>query len=291
MFRPVALCGGRAVDNARFCGDFRQDDVNGGGAGMAHGKRSYAQEVCVKAAGKAMQKAGMLWPGCRVGVAVSGGVDSWVLLKTLRIRQGIVPFPFELMALHLNPGFDAASHAALLPWLSREGIAAHIEVTDFGLQAHSEKNLRRSPCFRCAWLRRKRLFELCRDYRLTHLALGHNAEDLVATFFMNLCRNGRVDGMCMNESFFGGGLHLIRPLLLVEKKYIRSAARRWDLPVFANACPSAGHTARSDMAETLEKLCGIARDARRCILNGLSRWQLEKDSAPRRGGTAHDQEK
>lgn len=76
-------------------------------------KRSFAQELCVKSAGRAMQRAGMLWPGCRVGVAVSGGVDSFVLLKTLQIRQGIVPFPFEIMALHLNPGFDPQSHAAL----------------------------------------------------------------------------------------------------------------------------------------------------------------------------------
>ena len=31
-------------------------------------KRSYAQEVCVKSAGKAMQQTGMIWPGCRIGV-------------------------------------------------------------------------------------------------------------------------------------------------------------------------------------------------------------------------------
>ena len=121
-------------------------------------KRSFAQELCVKSAGRAMQRAGMLWPGCRVGVAVSGGVDSFVLLKTLQIRQGIVPFPFEIMALHLNPGFDPQSHAALPGWLARQGIASHVEVTDYGPEAHSGKNLRRSACFRCAWLRRKRLF-------------------------------------------------------------------------------------------------------------------------------------
>ena len=97
---------------------------------------------------------------------------------------------------------------------------------------------------------------------------------------MNLCRNGRVDGMSMNEPFFGGKLHLIRPLLLVEKKYIIKAAKQWELPLWANACPSAGHTARSDMGETLKALYGVARDSRRCILNGLSRWQLEKNSLP-----------
>ena len=152
-------------------------------------KRSYAQEVCVKSAGKAMQQTGMIWPGCRIGVAVSGGVDSFVLLKTLHIRQGIVPFRFEIMAIHLNPGFDPQSHMPLAAWLSQHGIPSHLEVTDFGPHAHSAENQRRSPCFRCAWLRRKRLFELCSQYKLTHLALGHNAEDLVSTFFMNLCRN------------------------------------------------------------------------------------------------------
>ena len=251
-----------------------------GGSPVSREKRSFAQEVCVKSAGKAMQKTGMLWPGCRVGVAVSGGVDSFVLLKTLKIRQGIVPFRFELMAVHLNPGFDPHSHAALLPWLAREGIPAHLEVTDYGPQAHSEQNLRRSACFRCAWLRRKRLFELCARYGLTHLALGHNAEDLVETFFLNLCRNGRVDGMSMCEPFFNGGLRLIRPLLLVEKKYILKAARQWELPVWANACPSAGRTARSAMAETLSGLYGLTKDARRSIFNGLIRWQLDKNSRP-----------
>ena len=194
-------------------------------------KRSYAQEVCVKSAGKAMQRTGMIRPGCRIGVAVSGGVDSFVLLKTLHIRQGIVPFRFEIMAIHLNPGFDPQSHMPLAAWLSRHGIPSHLEVTDFGPHAHSAGNQRRSPCFRCAWLRRKRLFELCARYRLTHLALGHNAEDLVSTFFMNLCRNGRVDGMSMNEPFFGGKLHLIRPLGfdISERAVRRAGLDYWHL--------------------------------------------------------------
>ena len=244
---------------------------------MSREKRSFAQEVCVKSAGKAMQQAGMLYPGARVGVAVSGGVDSFVLLKSLSIRQGIVPFRFSLLALHLNPGFDPHSHDALLLWLAANGIAGHVELTDHGLQGHSAENQRRSACFRCAWLRRKRLFELCAQYQLTHLAFGHNADDLVHTFFMNLCQNGRVDGMGMNESFFGGTLHVIRPLLLVEKKYILKAAKQWNLPVWSNPCPSAGNTKRSDMGETLQHLYGSYKDARRCIFNGLTRWQLDKD--------------
>ncbi len=242
-------------------------------------KRTFAQQVCVKAAGKAMQQTHMLVPHARIGVAVSGGMDSFVLLKTLKIRQGIVPFPFEIIALHINPGFDAQSHAPLIPWLHEHGIASHIEVTNDGPHAHSEENKRNSACFRCAWLRRKHLFELCAKYKLSHLAFGHNADDLVHTFFMNLCQNGRVDGMSMNESFFKGKLQVIRPLLLVEKIHIRRAAKQWQLPIWTNPCPSAGLTKRAQMEDTLEHMYASYKDARRCIFNALTRWQLQKNSS------------
>ena len=33
------------------------------------------------------------------------------------------------------------------------------------------------------------------------------------------------------------------------------------------------------MSETLEHLYAVSKDSRRCIFNGLTRWQLEKNSA------------
>ncbi len=240
-------------------------------------KLSYAQQVCVKAAGKAMQSTGMLHPGARVGVAVSGGVDSFVLLKVLQIRQRIVPFPFEIMALHLNPGFDPTNHAPLAEWLAREGIAGHLEVTDYGPRGHSDENLRNSACFYCARLRRKRLFALCREYHLTHLAFGHNNDDLVTNFLMNLVQTGKVAGMSMNEPFFGGALQVIRPLMLLPKAEIVRAARQWELPVFSNPCPSAGKTRRADMMDVLDAMCAGSKVRRKNIFNGLARWQWEQN--------------
>ncbi len=240
-------------------------------------KLSYTQQVCVKAAGKAMQTTGMLRPGARVGVAVSGGVDSFVLLKVMQLRQRIVPFPFEFMAIHLNPGFDPHNHAPLAEWLAQEGIAGHLEVTDYGPRGHSEENLRNSPCFYCARLRRKRLFALCQQYGLTHLAFGHNNDDLVTNFFMNLVQTGKVAGMSMNEPFFGGALQVIRPLMLLPKSEIVRAAKQWELPVFSNPCPSAGKTKRSDMLDMLDAMCGGSKVKRKNIYNGLARWQWEQN--------------
>lgn len=243
-------------------------------------RRTYAQQVCVKRSGLILQTCQTLRPGSRVGIAVSGGVDSLVLLMVMKLRKAILPFPIEIMALHLNPGFAPQDHINLGPWLAENDIPGHVEITDFGPRAHSSENRKKSPCFYCAWLRRKRLFDLCGEYRLTHLAFGHNADDSAATFIMNSMRNGRLQGLVAQEDFFGGSLTVIRPLILVEKKYIRQAARQWNLPVWENACPSSGHTARSEAEEVLDSICKIIPGARASFINGLGRATLAAAAKP-----------
>lgn len=239
---------------------------------------TYQQERCVRLTGKLMQTLNMISPNARIGVAVSGGMDSWTLLKVLTIRRRIVPFPFEIMALHVNPGFDRHNHAPLRPWLEAQGISSHIEIADHGPRAHSPENRKRSACFYCAMLRRKRLFELCRQYSLTHLAFGHNADDLVSTFMLNLCQTGRVEGMSMKEDFFGGALTVIRPMLLVEKKLIRKAVAQWELPLWSNPCPSAGNSKRSEIMTDVDNLCMGHKARKKNIFNALCRWQLDNES-------------
>lgn len=241
-------------------------------------RHTFAQQTCIKKAGLALQKAAPLKPGDRIGVAVSGGVDSLVLLRTLLIRQRIVPFKTEIMALHVNPGFQPRAHFQLREWLESLGIAAHFEAADFGPLAHSPANRKKSPCFLCAWRRRKLLFALCEKYRLSHLALGHNAEDLVATFFLNFFRNGSARTIPIREAFFSGKLYVIRPLLLVEKKYIRQAARQWRLPVQENPCPTSGHTARAEMETLLSRIDAALPGARKSALNALCRASVDKSA-------------
>ena len=241
---------------------------------MSRERYTFAQKRCIALTGKLMQTTSMIHPGARIGVAVSGGVDSWVLLNVLHLRQRIVPFKFEIMALHINPGFDPENHAPLLEWLEREGVAGHVELSDHGPVAHGPENRKRSACFYCAMLRRKRLFDLCGHYNLTHLAFGHNADDLAATFLMNLIQNGRVDGLRIQDDFFGGRLGVIRPMLLVEKSSIIRAAKAWNLQVWKNNCPSAGNSRRSDIEHELAELYKLHPKAKTNVLNALCRWEL-----------------
>lgn len=239
-------------------------------------KMTYAQTLCVKKAGLALQRSRVLWPGRRVGVAISGGMDSFVLLKVLKIRQKIVPFKYEIMALHINPGFLPENSDGLAAWLATEGIAGHIELASHGPDAHSQINRKKSPCFYCAMQRRKRLFQLAEKYKLSLLAFGHTADDLLTTFMLNFSRTGKIKGMDIAVPFFGGKLLVIRPLLLVEKKYIRQAASQWDLPVWSNPCPSSGKTDRELMNDVVRAIDSITPNARRSMITALTNWELEK---------------
>lgn len=239
-------------------------------------KASYAQKMCVGRAGKLMRTLGMLHAGARVGVAVSGGADSFVLLNVMRLRQRINPFPFDVMGLHINPGFAPQSHEPLVQWCADHGMSLHAEATDHGPRAHSDENRKRSACFYCAMLRRNRLFDLCRFYGLTHLAMGHNADDLNVTFFMNIFQTGKVSGLSPDEPFFEGRLRMIRPLLGVEKTHITRAARQWGLPVWKNSCPSAGRTRRADFEDWLGDLYAKDKRFRANVHGAIGRWQLDQ---------------
>ena len=63
----------------------------------------------------------------------------------------------------------------------------------------------------------------------------------------------------------------------MEKADIVRAARRWELPVWTNPCPSAGVSRRADMAGVLDAMSGGSRVRRRNIFNGLTRWQWERN--------------
>jgi tRNA(Ile)-lysidine synthase TilS/MesJ len=241
-------------------------------------KLTYAQKNALSTTGLYVQRARMLKPGARIGLAVSGGIDSFSMLQIMLERRRKLPFPVELMVLHLNPGFVPDNHAPLVDWVRKRGVPAHFELTEAGPRAHSPENRKRSACFYCAMLRRTRLFELCRHYRLSHLAFGHTAEDLVATFFMNIFNTGKVDGLSGRALFFGGELEVIRPVLLCEKSVLRRAAAAWNLPIVDNPCPSSGTTSRDAMLDWLATGWGQDRRIRKNVYNAVTRLQLDLDS-------------
>ena len=156
----------------------------------------------------------------------------------------------------------------------KEGFAYRIMRTDHGLRAHSPEN-RENPCFLCARLRRTTLFRTARALDCRKIALGHNQDDLIETFFINICYGGQTATMVPKQLFFGGTITVIRPLALVPAEKAERLCRRLGLPVIANACPSAGKNKRQEMRDFLESLYTKNAKVRGNIYHAMSRVNLE----------------
>ncbi len=215
---------------------------------------SYLEKEVNRLVGQAIHRYSLLENGDRIMVAVSGGEDSMLCLWFLRHWLRKAPISYEIIPVHLDMGYEAGEWKRLSDYLRRLGYTFHIEETRYGIIAHGPENRGKSPCFICSMNRRKRLFELADAFGCNKIAMGHNADDLIETFFMNVFYVGEMSTMVPKQEMFQGVITIIRPLALVEKPKIRKMAQRLRLPVITNRCPSASESRRSDIREMLEGL-------------------------------------
>ena len=100
----------------------------------------------------------LLTPGDRVMVAISGGKDSYTLLHLLHLLKPRLPFPVELIAVHLDPvqpGYDGRS---LECWLSESGYPFEILREDTYSEVTDRLDSTRTYCSLCSRLQSNVLY-------------------------------------------------------------------------------------------------------------------------------------
>ena len=212
----------------------------------------------------------MLQDGDRILVAVSGGADSLTMMWMLAERLQRIPITFELFPVHIDPGFAGGFSQALQTYGADAGFSLRVEHTDYGVQGHSSGN-RENPCFLCARLRRKRLFEIAAEMDCHKLALGHNKDDIIETLFLNMCYAGEISTMVPSQTLFEGRFTIIRPLAHADGQLIRDFARESGFPEFVNPCPSAANSKRQEIKSMLTQLYDSNPKIKGNIFRAMSR--------------------
>lgn len=230
-----------------------------------------------KLVGRAICQYRMISPNERIAVGISGGKDSLTMLRVLKERQEWSPVPYTLHPIYVDPGFEGGFAEDLSKFCEEIGLDLTIEYSDHGPLAHSSFNRKKSPCFLCARLRRKRLFMLSDELGCKKLALGHTKDDIIETLFMNMCYGGQISTMVPRQEFFKGAFHVIRPMALVDEHKIQKLVREFApfFPVFENPCPSAGQTKRSEIKEVLKQLYGRNRKIKSNLFRSMSNVHLD----------------
>lgn len=201
---------------------------------------------------KAVRGYGLLEPGDRILVAVSGGSDSLAMLDMLTRINGKIGRKLDLffVAGHVPGSYGGKEIFPVT--LLREIVKA------YGLQLIASSSTLKDAvfrdCFNCAMARRKALFDLAERENCNKIALGHNADDLVETALLNMFYQGRFSSMSARQTVLREKLTLIRPLALVWKEDIDLYARErfGKLPKFK--CPGSKDSKRAFVKQLIKKL-------------------------------------
>lgn len=199
---------------------------------------------------KAIEDYNMIEDGDKIAVGLSGGKDSTTLLLGLKNLQRFYPKKFEILAVTIHPGFDkfdVTYLANLCEELNIKFIEEKAHIKEIVFDIRNEKN----PCSLCANLRRGILNSVAIREGCNKIALGHNEDDVLETFFLNLLYGGSINTFAPTSYMDRSKITLIRPLIYAPEKYIRNFVKRNNIPVMPKVCPIDGVSKREDMKELI----------------------------------------
>ncbi len=207
--------------------------------------------------------------GDKVCIGVSGGTVALLLLAGLKLDQRFSNSKFEGCAVTLDLGIveqDWSAVIAFAEWIGMDYSLIKTDIGDVVFNIRQEK----SPCALCAKLRRGALNNAARDRGCNKVALGHNREDVIETFFMSLLYEGRVNTFAPVTYLSRSDVTVIRPLVFLPEKYALSVARQRAYPVQKANCPAAGHTKREDAKDLIKHLSTLVPDVEEKLIHAIA---------------------
>jgi tRNA 2-thiocytidine biosynthesis protein TtcA len=225
------------------------------GARAAHKvefERNKLHKRLCRLVGQAIGDFGMIGPGERVMVCLSGGKDSFALLDILLALRARAPVPFDIVAVNLDqkqPGFP---EHVLPEYLRAIDVPFHVETRDTYAVVKRLIPEGRTTCSLCSRLRRGILYRVATELGATRIALGHHRDDILETFLLNLFYGGKLKAMPPKLVSDDGRHVVIRPLAYVEEADLQAYADWRKFPIIpCNLCGSQENLKRREAKEML----------------------------------------
>jgi len=224
---------------------------------------------------KAIQEYNMIQDGDSVAVGVSGGKDSLVMLVGLKLLQRFIGINYSIYAISIDPVFNGVSsdYSQIEELCRRYDIPFRIiptHIAEIVFDIRKEPN----PCSLCSRMRRGAIQDTAKDLGCNKIALGHNNDDVIETFFMNLFNEGRIDCFSPVTYLQEKDLTVIRPLVLAPESEVARTARKNGFPVLKSGCPADGHTNRENMRQFIIEMSRKDRHFSEKIFGSLQRGNI-----------------
>ena len=227
---------------------------------------------------KAIEEYNMIEENDKIAICLSGGKDSITMLHAFKNLQRFYPKKFEIVAISIDPGFNFFDTSFLQKICDNLEIPLFIEEThakEIVFDIRKEKN----PCSLCANLRRGVINSIAIRENCNKIALGHNQDDVLETFLLNLFYTGSIGTFAPISYMDRTKITLIRPLVYTPEKDIKRFIKKNNLTVMPKVCPMDGKSKREDMKQliyTLGKSIPMVRaNLFGAIKRNLPEWKIK----------------
>mgnify|MGYP002512195984 CR=1 FL=1 len=196
-------------------------------------RKRFHKELFSKFA-KAINDYDLIQKNDRIAVCISGGKDSMVMAKLFQELKRHNKFPFELTFLVMDPGYHPANRLKL----ESNAALLQVPITVFESEIFDAVyDVKKSPCYLCARMRRGHLYSKARELGCNKIALGHHYDDVIETILMGMLYGGQIQTMMpkLHSTNFQG-MELIRPLYLVREETIKRFRDYHELEFLQCAC-------------------------------------------------------
>ncbi|HIS44718.1 MAG TPA: tRNA 2-thiocytidine(32) synthetase TtcA [Candidatus Scatomorpha merdigallinarum] len=217
---------------------------------------------------------GMLQPGDRVAVGVSGGKDSMALLASLAHLRRYHPSHFELEAITIAMGFPDMDFTPVAEWCAAHELPYTIinsDIREIVFDVRQEEN----PCSLCSKLRRGALNDAIKARGCNKLALGHHFDDAVETFLMNLLFTGQLSCFKPSTYMSRADVTQIRPMLYIGEGTIASFVCEMGLPIVSTTCPEDKQSKREEIKSLIKRLSAEYPDLKDKVFGAMQRLPLD----------------
>ncbi len=223
---------------------------------------------------RAVEDYHMIEEGDKIAVGVSGGKDSICLLLALKNLQRFYPKPFELEAITVSLGLPNANYDDIQAFCKKIDVHYTLVSTEIGeIIFHQRKE--KNPCSLCAKMRKGALNDMVEQLGCNKVALGHNKDDVVETFFMSLFYEGRINCFSPVSFLDRKQIYSIRPLMYVPEIEIKGFIQKSGISIVKNPCLADGNTKRQETKELLQMLSKDYTNLQEKVFGAIQRSALK----------------
>lgn len=225
-------------------------------AAKAAGKqRARLEKRLMRDMAKCSADFGLIEPGDKIMVCLSGGKDSWVMLHLLRRIQQRSAMDLELVAVNLDqvqPGFE---QHRISDYLEEHGYIYKMLRKDTYSIVLDKVRAGKTYCSLCSRLRRGTLYTAAQELGCNKIALGHHRDDLIETAMLNLLYAGQLKSMPPKLFADDGRNIVIRPLAYSAEETISEYSQLVGFPILpCNLCGSQENMQRQNVKALIGKL-------------------------------------